>query len=288
MKYFLLVFSVFNGLLIVIIQLVPFVHIRKLVKPFLIIKLLMFAPLAISLLVSGIEATLLWFIAVPLFVYTISPDKEVIRWLLWYSCLVVVILGLGLALRYFLYDNIPVVEKKNFVWANILNIFAIFLFTTYSIYYINLFYRQRVNHLEYLAGLKNDEKIQDLHEADYDEQYKFRKIYEKIIEYIESTHPYIDSNFKIAKISNDLNINTMYISKAISLQKNTNFNNFINSYRIEHAKKMIQNNLEYTLEHIYLSSGFKNQSSFNRTFRTLAGITPSEYRSQFVEREKRA
>jgi len=34
------------------------------------------------------------------------------------------------------------------------------------------------------------------------------------------------------------------------------------------------------LKYIYLSSGFKNQSSFNKAFKEKEGITPSEYYKQ--------
>ncbi|MDR1380343.1 MAG: helix-turn-helix domain-containing protein, partial [Tannerella sp.] len=60
--------------------------------------------------------------------------------------------------------------------------------------------------------------------------------------------------------------------------KHTNFNDFINLYRVAHAKKLIQDNSQYTLEYVFQSSGFKNQSSFNRIFKALEGTTPSEYR----------
>jgi AraC-like DNA-binding protein len=47
---------------------------------------------------------------------------------------------------------------------------------------------------------------------------------------------------------------------------------------VAHAKKLIQDNSQYTLEYVFQSSGFKNQSSFNRIFKALEGTTPSEYR----------
>ncbi|MDR1436729.1 MAG: helix-turn-helix domain-containing protein, partial [Candidatus Symbiothrix sp.] len=118
------------------------------------------------------------------------------------------------------------------------------------------------------------------------EQCKYEKVYDQIVRYIESAQPYLNCNLKIGELSGMLDINTTYINKAILIYKNVNFNNFINTYRVAHAKRMIQDNAQYTLEYVYQSSGFKNQSSFNRIFKTLEGSTPSEYRiSIFIQNQ---
>jgi AraC-like DNA-binding protein len=55
-----------------------------------------------------------------------------------------------------------------------------------------------------------------------------------------------------------------------------NFVNFVNYYRIETAKTLIRSNSsKYTLEYIYLSSGFKSQSAFNTSFKLQEKVTPS-------------
>jgi AraC-like DNA-binding protein len=109
---------------------------------------------------------------------------------------------------------------------------------------------------------------------------KYEKIYNLIVEYFENKQPYLRPNFTLANMANDLNINTAYLSEVISIKKNTNFNNFVNFYRVNKVKEMIRNNPQYTLQYIYLSSGFSSQSSFNRVFKLQEGITPSEYASK--------
>jgi AraC-like DNA-binding protein len=58
-----------------------------------------------------------------------------------------------------------------------------------------------------------------------------------------------------------------------------NYTFFVNTFRIKHVKKLIAQNTHnrFTLEYIYLSSGFKNQSTFNKVFKQIEGVTPSEY-----------
>jgi AraC-like DNA-binding protein len=229
-------------------------------------------------------ASSLWYVVIPFFIYATFPDTKIIQWLPWYSCMALSAVGLGLALRYFLHNNVPLTFSsyeliQTVLFTDIVNITAIFLFTVCNLYYINHLYRLKMNDLESLLELKNKENIQSSLDINYNEQYKFGKIYERIVDYMENTQPYLNSKFRIGSISSDLDVNILYVEKAISLHKDTNFSNFINSYRIAHAKKLIHENPQYTLEYIYLSSGFQNQSSFNRIFKVLEGITPSEYRN---------
>jgi len=288
-QYFFIVSLVINVISLIMTYIIPYTYLRKLVKPLLIFYLLIFFPLVSWLVSLGIMGPSLWYVVIPLFIYATFPDTKIIRWLPWYSCMVLSAIGLGLALRYFLYNNVPLTFSsyeliQAVLFTDIVNIIAVLLFTVYSLYYINYLYRLKMNDLESLLDLKNKENTQNSLEINYNEQYKFGKVYEKIVDYIENTQPYLNSKFRIGSISNDLDINILYIERAISLHKNMNFSNFINSYRISHAKKLIHENPQYTLEYIYLSSGFKNQSSFNRIFKALEGITPSEYRKQFLEK----
>jgi AraC-like DNA-binding protein len=251
--------------------------------------LVLLYPLASWLLSMGFIITV-WYAVLPIFIYAIFPETKLIRWLLWYGLMLLMVFGLGYMLRYTVYGNAPIsypkVDLVVFLWPNILNTTAALLFVIHSLFYINRFYQIKISNLERLLEIQNDENIQNMLDISYDEQYKFREIYEKIINYLEATRSYLNGDLKIGNISNNLNVNILYIQKAISLHRNMNFNNFINSYRVDHAKKMIQENNQYKLEYIYLSSGFKNQSSFNRAFKTLEGVTPSDYRKQIAEYEE--
>jgi AraC-like DNA-binding protein len=86
-------------------------------------------------------------------------------------------------------------------------------------------------------------------------------------------------------MAHDLDVNPAYLSKAINSIENMNFNCLVNFYRVEKVKELMQqkDSQKYTVEHIYLSSGFRNQSSFNKAFKKQEGITPSEYLKQYVE-----
>lgn len=62
-----------------------------------------------------------------------------------------------------------------------------------------------------------------------------------------------------------------------------NFNNFVNSYRIEAVKTALRdpNQMHLPILTIALDSGFNSLTTFNRAFRESEDITPSTYRKQF-------
>ena len=108
---------------------------------------------------------------------------------------------------------------------------------------------------------------------------KFEDLYNKILHFFQEKKPYKDSEYNINKLALSLNTNTTYIYRTLKYIKNTNFKSFLNQYRINEIKEKLNNkeHEKYTLKHIYNNAGFSHQATFNRIFKELEGITPSEY-----------
>ena len=72
---------------------------------------------------------------------------------------------------------------------------------------------------------------------------------------------------------------------TINIEKNRNFHNFINDYRIEEAKKILEdkNFSDTTILDIAYKSGFQSKSVFNRVFKQITGKSPKDYRSSFLK-----
>lgn len=104
-------------------------------------------------------------------------------------------------------------------------------------------------------------------------------LYSRIILYFEEEKPYQKADFNIRKLAESLDSNSTYVSRALNKIGNKKFNQLVNDYRINQVKAEIANNLhqKFTLEHIYTSAGFSQQSTFNRIFKENTGSTPSEY-----------
>lgn len=108
---------------------------------------------------------------------------------------------------------------------------------------------------------------------------KLMILYRRIIEYTEKNKFYLNSNASIYDLTQSLNTNRTYISAALNQKGKTNFNDFINSYRINFVIQEFQKDIhkKYTLKVIYTSAGFVHQSQFNRAFKKIMGKSPREY-----------
>ncbi|RXM38224.1 hypothetical protein BOQ62_18460 [Chryseobacterium sp. CH21] len=105
------------------------------------------------------------------------------------------------------------------------------------------------------------------------------EVFEKL-NYIMSTKGlFKDPKLNISMLSIQLNINYNYLSKIIRNKGYQNFNAYLNEYRINYVKKLMSETdlQKITLMYIYTEAGFSNQTTFNRVFKQIEDITPSEY-----------
>lgn len=108
---------------------------------------------------------------------------------------------------------------------------------------------------------------------------KFEELYKAIIDYMDTEKPFQDSYFTINKLAKSLDTNATYVSKALNQIGNKSFHELVNGYRIDQVRRELSNDAykKFTMEHIYARAGFRQQSTFNRIFKDIIGITPSEF-----------
>lgn len=110
-------------------------------------------------------------------------------------------------------------------------------------------------------------------ELDTDKQYLFQQI----SAYFESNKPYLNSELKIFDLCKHIGSNRTYISNAINDSASLNFSAYVNTYRIEEAKRLIKENPLLTFEEVGQLSGFGSVSSFTRAFKAKTGVSPKMY-----------
>ena len=84
------------------------------------------------------------------------------------------------------------------------------------------------------------------------------------------------------EVAEKLGISGGYLSQLLNSKGQRSFSDYINSYRVEEVKKMMQNpDFErYSLLSIGLEAGFNSKSTFYTSFKKETGMTPSEYKKQ--------
>ena len=93
---------------------------------------------------------------------------------------------------------------------------------------------------------------------------------------------FLDNNLTLTSLSEHLNIPHHHLSQVINSAFDANFFEFVNSYRVEYAKKLLTSpdHKHVTILNIALSAGFNNKTSFYRSFKAATGVTPSKFKSQ--------
>lgn len=92
---------------------------------------------------------------------------------------------------------------------------------------------------------------------------------------------YLQANLRLTDVAQQLQVPEYRVSRLIRSQLHaSNFNHFINTLRIEHAKSLLT---DPTKQHwpvlvVGLESGFASVGPFTRAFKTQTGDTPNEYR----------
>lgn len=109
------------------------------------------------------------------------------------------------------------------------------------------------------------------------------ELLQKLNKLMENEKLFTNPEMSLSEIAKILETNTSYISHIVNQEYNLNFSNYINRFRIQEAKRIIQTDLNhiYTFEGIAKDSGFKSKSAFNNAFKKFCGKTPSEFYAEF-------
>ena len=100
---------------------------------------------------------------------------------------------------------------------------------------------------------------------------------------MEEQKIYLNPELRLDLVVKELNTNRTYLSTVIKEDYKENFMGFVNRYRIDEAKRLLndaENNSN--LSEIAEMVGFKSVSSFNTFFKRYTGKNPMEYRKSVV------
>lgn len=103
---------------------------------------------------------------------------------------------------------------------------------------------------------------------------------ESIDSRIKQEQLFMDPDITLDSLAETLEVMPRDLSMIINRHFGSNFYTFINSYRIEEAKRMLKDQAkkDTTITDIYLAVGFNSKSVFYTFFKKLEGMTPTKYR----------
>ncbi|NLL30155.1 MAG: helix-turn-helix transcriptional regulator [Clostridiales bacterium] len=89
----------------------------------------------------------------------------------------------------------------------------------------------------------------------------------------------IEGQISLEEICEKLNISVGYASSSFKKQKGISIMQYLRKIKIERAKTLLLTSDKTILE-ISILLGFHDQSHFTRTFKKIAGMSPTEYRNK--------
>jgi len=89
---------------------------------------------------------------------------------------------------------------------------------------------------------------------------------------------YRKDDLRLEWLAEKMEIPRNYLSYIINAKSGTNFNGFINDYRVKEAAELLTSRTDLTVKDIYFQVGFSNKATFYQAFKKKYKCTPSEYR----------
>jgi YesN/AraC family two-component response regulator len=127
-------------------------------------------------------------------------------------------------------------------------------------------YLQNINTVKYQTINVTDEEVDD--------------VFRSVETLMQQGRLYLEPDISLANLSKQLKISAQKLSFVINTRAGSNFNEYINKFRVKNAIEILKNpgSKDLTIASIGYDSGFNSLSSFNVAFKKFTGVTPSEYR----------
>lgn len=110
------------------------------------------------------------------------------------------------------------------------------------------------------------------------------RLVEQMKAHLEKDKVYTNPNLKLGDLADYLHVSSSRLSQIFRLYMHENYYDFINAYRLEEFKRLIneEKDKQYTITALSEQCGFK-RSNFFSTFRKSFGMTPVEYLKKMRE-----
>ena len=157
----------------------------------------------------------------------------------------------------------------------------------YAIGYIGLFKSEIFEQQEVRNNLRQAHELEagktgrKYEKSGLDEQ-KAAELLSRLQKLMEDERLYLNPNLTLNELSEKLGITNHNLSEILNTRVSQNFFDFVNQYRVNEVKKMLEDkrNDHLTLLAIALDAGFNSKSGFNLIFKKFMHCTPSEYRQK--------
>ncbi|MCW8093340.1 helix-turn-helix domain-containing protein [Alteromonas sp. ASW11-130] len=120
-------------------------------------------------------------------------------------------------------------------------------------------------------------KINDVANTDTSEEYQ--STFSELDRLIISNQWFLTPKLTLNELGQLTGLQVREISRAVNLVAGKSFNEYINCYRVNYVCEKIKQGNSHSLTQLFHDAGFSSKASFNKSFKQVVGVTPSEYRA---------
>jgi AraC-like DNA-binding protein len=165
-------------------------------------------------------------------------------------------------------------------------------YVAYTNYYNDINQGFNIGHV--IKEIRNDAFIDDKNELNKsnllnDSQSEdYINSFNKLIQLIKVNKLYLEPDLNLGTLAAKMNLPSQRLSSIINLCSKKNFFDFINDFRVDEVKRILQKSkiLLNDIVSIGMDCGFNSKSSFFRIFKNHTGLTPRIYHQQFHEKDE--
>ena len=184
-------------------------------------------------------------------------------WLLWIPFVIILILSFEIDIEHFIL---------------VIILYTLIFLITYLSYFVGL---------EALVHSQNSKLILSKVAFQQTENTSYQKLgKEKVEQYVERITTsmsqeklYLNDQISLSMLATQVDLEPNLVSHILNSHLNQSFYDFINSYRIDEAKKMMTDSQysHFKIVAIAYACGFNSKSTFNRVFKKQVGCSPSVF-----------
>ncbi len=166
--------------------------------------------------------------------------------------------------------------------SNIILYSSVIILLLVSFYFVNLVLVKALNQPAIFSGIAKEETEKYAMSNLGPEEIEHYK--NQLTQLMEASLPYLNPDLKSKDLAEKLDISPKVLSQVINQSFDQNFFDFINTFRCEEVKRVLQGpDKKITITEAMYQSGFNSKSSFNKEFKKLTGQTPSEFKKSLPQ-----
>jgi AraC-like DNA-binding protein len=206
-------------------------------------------------------------------------DLSFLKWFIWLGSIVIVFWILAVVLWNVFsidyYDLLRLASSAFLYWIGYQG------FYKYNVVEDRIYLRRQIDSDQVLISAPPNVHSENQKDDFFNE--KHQKDFDKTKNHIINNKLYLDPLLSMEVIADELGMSKSYISKLINSYSNYNFSDFVNSLRVELAKKFLSDNefSQYTIVAIGLECGFNSKSTFYSAFKKFTSESPTTFRDHY-------